>query len=273
MRRLLLAFGLLLLVATAASALDVPPHGGQWVVDGARLLKAGEKNALAESLRAYAEESGNQIVVLTIPGLQGEDLTAYANRVAREWQLGQKDKNNGVLILVAAAERKVRFEVGRGIEDRLPDLRAKRIQQEVTVPNFKAGRFGPGLVQSVAAIRQALADGQGPGLVPPTEPQPAPQPRPAPASGGLPLLTLGLILLAVVLAVVYVRRNPQRFASSGGDDHSFLIGLLLGLLSGIFRGRGGGGFGGGGGGGDGGFSGGGGDFGGGGSSSGFGDED
>lgn len=273
MRRFLFAFGLLLLAATAALpalALDVPPHGGQWVVDTARLLPAAEKNALAASLRAYAQESGNQIVILTIPGLRGEDLAAYANRVAREWEVGQKDKNNGVLILVAAAERKVRFEVGRGIEDRLPDITAKRIQQEITVPNFKAGRYGPGLVQSVAAIRQALSP---PGEGAPAEPQAQPVPAP---SGGLPLLTLGLIVLAVLLAVAFFRRNASRYGGGGGGDSSFFIGLLLGILSSIFRGRGGGGFGGGGGGdggGDGGFSGGGGDFGGGGSSSGFGGDD
>jgi uncharacterized protein len=278
MKRFLPALLLLLLALAAAGALpalalDVPPHGGQWVVDTARLLPAAEKNALGASLRAYAEESGNQIVVLTIPGLQGEDLTAYANRVAREWDLGQKDKNNGVLILVAAAERKVRFEVGRGIEDRLPDITAKRIQREITVPNFKAGRFGPGLVQSVAAIRQALAPpGAGASAELPAQAQP--QARPAPG-GGLSPLAFGLIIVAGLLAVAYFRRNASR--SGGGGDSSFFIGLLLGLLSSIFRGRGGGGgfgggFGGGGGGGDGGFSGGGGDFGGGGSSSGFGDD-
>jgi len=275
MKRFVLALCLLLAAsvfagaagARPAHALDVPPHGGQWVVDTARLLPPAEKEALGESLRNYAGATGIQIVVLTIPGLQGEDLTAYANRVAREWGVGQKDANNGVLILVAMAERKVRFEVGRGIEDKLPDILCKRIQQEVTIPLFKAGRFDQGLVASVAAIQKALggapaADQQG-------------RARPAP-DGGLPLLTLGLIVLAVLLGLAYARRNSSRFGGNG-DSQSFFLGMLLGILSNIFRGRGGGGgFGGGGfgggGGGDGGFSGGGGDFGGGGSSSGWGDD-
>lgn len=264
MRRLLLALGLLLLAATAVHALDVPPHGGQWVVDTARLLPAAEKNALAESLRGYAERSGNQIVVLTIPGLEGEDIAAFANRVAREWAVGQKDANNGVLLLVSVAERKVRFEVGRGIEDKLPDITAKRIQQQITVPNFKAGRYAQGIIQSVAAIRQALGDVPGDG------PAPAPRPRPAPAPDGLSVFTLVLLFVAVLLAVAYFRRNSSRYGGAGGNKQSFFLGLLLGILSNIFRGRGGGGGGfggGGGGGGDGGFSGGGGDFGGGGSSS------
>ncbi|MBU1230389.1 MAG: TPM domain-containing protein, partial [Proteobacteria bacterium] len=162
MKRALLVLSLLLLAATAGHALEVPPQGGQWVVDAARLLPAGEKDALAESLRAYAAKSGNQVVVLTVPGLGGEDLSAYANRVAREWEVGQKDKNNGVLILVAQAEKMVRIEVGRGIEDRLPDLRAKRIQTEVTLPLFRAGRFGPGLMATAQAIQTALEAGQAP---------------------------------------------------------------------------------------------------------------
>ncbi|MBA4357130.1 MAG: methanol dehydrogenase [Desulfovibrio sp.] len=257
--------------ALPAFALDVPPHGGQWVVDQARLLPAREKSALAESLRAYAAESGNQIVVLTIPGLQGEDIAAYANRVAREWAVGEKDKNNGVLILVSQAERKVRFEVGRGIEDRLPDLRAKRIQQDITVPHFKAGRYAQGFTETVAAIRLVLTP-PGEGAAPETPSQTPARPGPAPSGGaGFPLLTLGLLVLAGLLAVAYFRRNGSRNGASG--DSSFWLGMLLGLLSSFFRGRGGGGFGGSGGGGDGGFSGGGGDFGGGGSSSDFGGGD
>ncbi|MBU1040955.1 MAG: TPM domain-containing protein, partial [Proteobacteria bacterium] len=262
MRRLLLALGLLLLAATAVFALDVPPHGDQWVVDTARLLPPAEKEALGASLRDYAERSGNQIVVLTIPGLEGEDLAAYANRVAREWAVGQKDANNGVLLLVSVAERKVRFEVGRGIEDKLPDITAKRIQQQITVPNFKAGRYAQGIIQSVAAIRQVLGDVPGEG---PASGQTA-APRPAPAPDPLSVFTLVLLFVAVLLGVAYYRRNSSRHGGpggAGGDRHSFFLGLLLGLLSSIFRGRGGGGGGfggGGGGGGDGGFSGGGGDF-------------
>ena len=186
--------------------------------------------------------------------------------MAREWGVGQKDKNNGVLILVSKADRKVRFEVGRGIEDKLPDITAKRIQQQITVPNFKAGRYAQGIIQSVAAIRQALGDAPGAG-------QAVAPPRPAPTSApdGMAVFTLVLLFVAVLLGVAYARRNSSRFGGAGGNKSSFFIGLLLGILSSIFRGRGGGGggFGGGsgGGGGDGGFSGGGGDFGGGGSSS------
>ncbi len=292
-RRLFLSLLLLLLAAATlgapvlapalapALALDVPPHGGQWVLDLAGLLPAGDKDSLTTSLRGYAQQSGNQIVVLTIPGLEGEDLSGYANRVAREWGVGRKDTNNGVLILVAAAERQVRFEVGRGIEDRLPDILCKRIQQEITVPHFTAGRFGPGLAASVAAIQQAL--NAAPGVAAAAFPQPA--------DDGPPLwfvLPLGAMLLLLALEIfwrVYRSRHAAPAAASQGAASGALpvtfFGYLAGQLSRVFRdpvsrGRkgsgsgkdGGGGSGSGGSGGDGGgFSGGGGSSGGGGGGS------
>lgn len=260
-----------------AQALEAPPNGGQWVVDQAKLLPQAEKDQLGAHLRSYAAATGTQIVVLTVPGLEGEPIAAFANRVAREWGVGQKDKNNGVLILVARAESKVRFEVGRGIEDKLPDILCKRIQREVTVPHFKAGRFGPGLTATVAAIEQTLGPMPSSGQENATAQPQLPAGRKA--DDGMPLGVV-LALVAVVLLIALGVAN-KRYGPNSGYQHdasqgtSFLFGLLLGILSSIGRGGGGGGFGGGGsgGGGDGGFSGGGGDFGGGGGDSGFGGGD
>ncbi|MBI5518763.1 MAG: TPM domain-containing protein [Desulfovibrio sp.] len=292
MRRLLAVLTLLYAALAAfapsgALALAVPPHGGQWVVDTARLLPPAEKDALGAELRRYAETSGNQIVVLTVPSLEGESIAGYANRVAREWGVGRKDANTGVLILVAKAEARVRFEVGRGLEDRLTDVLSKRIQRDVTVPQFRAGRFGAGLTQTVQAIQAALTPPGGADTAPAEPVAPAPQARPQAKDDGFPWLTLGLVVLATVLAIALLsrRRGPgygggygggdgQGYDDGGGRGSSFLLGMLLGMLSSRWRGGGGGGFGGGGfGGGDGGFSGGGGDFGGGGSDSGFGGGD
>ncbi|MBU1595874.1 MAG: TPM domain-containing protein, partial [Proteobacteria bacterium] len=224
------------LLARPALALDVPPHGGQWVVDLAGLLPAGERDELAASLRDYSSKSGNQIVVLTIPTLAGEDLAAYSNRVARQWGVGQQGLNNGVLILVAAAERQVRFEGGRGTGDRLPDILCHRIQQEITVPHFKAGRFGPGLAASVAAIEQALD----------SAPAPVPPRLQGDVGGGGP--PLGFVLLAAAMLLLLALEIFWRVAGSrlaarlrAGEDFSTgpappaLALLLARLLARVFR--------------------------------------
>lgn len=272
------------LSARPALALDVPDNGGRWVVDDANLLSDQEEAALGAELHRFATATGNQIVILTIDSLQGEDAPDYANKVARAWGVGQKNANNGVLILVAKAEARVRFEVGRGVEDRLTDVACKRIQRQITVPLFRQGKFAQGLLESVTVMEQLLEpDASG-------QPNPAQQPRPAGSRTGPPLFfTIMLLIVAGILALeLFWRRYGSRYDAGeysggrGGHGSSFLLGFILGILSNIFRGRGGGGgfggggFGGGGfGGGDdgGGFSGGGGDFGGGGGDSGFGGDD
>ncbi len=125
------------LFARPASALDVPANAGRWVVDDANLLSDQEEATIGAELHRFAAATGNQIVILTIESLQGEDAPDYANKVARAWGVGQKNANNGVLILVAKAESRVRFEVGRGVEDRLTDVACKRIQRQIAVPLFR----------------------------------------------------------------------------------------------------------------------------------------
>ncbi|OIO03632.1 MAG: hypothetical protein AUJ49_04275, partial [Desulfovibrionaceae bacterium CG1_02_65_16] len=195
---LLVAWALLAMLAfspRAALALAVPPNQGQWVTDNAGLLPPAEKNALGAELRRFAQATGNQIVVLTIDSLEGEDAAGYANKVARAWGVGQKDKNNGVLILVAKREARVRFEVGRGVEDKLTDVVSKRIQREVTVPLFRAGRYGQGLAQSVAVMERLLAPDAAQGEAGQTPQVPAQGPA-RPDNGASPLgFTLVLLFL------------------------------------------------------------------------------
>ncbi|MCU0363800.1 MAG: TPM domain-containing protein [Bacteroidales bacterium] len=112
---------LLLLLSSTLGAADVPFLTGR-VNDNARILSAGTLSFLGDSLKAHEDRTTNQVVVLTLSTIGGESIEDYANRVFNEWKLGQRGKDNGVLILVVPDDRQMRIEVGYGLEGVLPDL-------------------------------------------------------------------------------------------------------------------------------------------------------
>ncbi|NND90992.1 MAG: TPM domain-containing protein [Granulosicoccus sp.] len=276
--------------ATIAFAQDeFPPLGGR-VVDLAGLLDDTRETTLTARLEAHEVATSNQVVVATVPSLDGNDVADYANRLARFWKIGTADNDNGVLLLVAPSERKVRIEVGYGLEGALTDSLSSIIIQREILPAFRNNDYALGIEQGVGAILQAIegeyaapANGGGRGTNTGTE-----------SLGNY----LPLIFIAMVGIPQLLRRSGLRKAAQGAfpagfaglfatiSTGSLLIGLgaaiaifLLVYFIGSGNGRGGsgrsrpggyiggGGFGGGGGGlGGGGFGGGGGSFGGGGAS-------
>jgi uncharacterized protein len=140
--------------AAAAFALDVPAVRGR-VTDMAGMLTPGERTSLERQLAEVEARTSNQIAVLTVPALEGDNLEAFSLRVARDWKLGQEGKDNGVLLLVVRDDRMVRIEVGSGLEGALTDDESKRIIDQAIVPEFRAGRFGPGIVVGVHSIMEA----------------------------------------------------------------------------------------------------------------------
>lgn len=153
--KILPAMVLLLLLPLPAVALDVPPATG-YVVDHAGLLSPGTRLKLEQFLENFEKSDSTQLAVLTIPSLQGEALEGYAIKVAESWGIGQKGKDNGALLLVTQAERKVRIEVGYGLEGRLTDLLAGRIIDDEITPRFKQGDFDGGIIAGVAAMAEAV---------------------------------------------------------------------------------------------------------------------
>jgi len=235
MRRLTtLILGLLLLSASGLQALEVPPSTG-YVNDRAGILSPTTKQQLEQGLSEFERSDATQLVVLTIPSLEGEVLEEYSLKVAESWGSGQRGKDNGALLLIARDERKIRIEVGYGLEGQLTDLLTGRIIDQEITPRFRSGDYDGGVMAGVSAMAQAV---RGAYKGEPTKKR---------SSGGF--FTL-LLFLAPWLLLAGPRRSSRR-------------------RSGIWFG--GGGFGGGGGfsGGGGGFSGGGGGFGGGGSSGGW----
>jgi uncharacterized protein len=142
--------------AASAFALDFPPLTGR-VVDNAGILNADIRSDLADKSKYLEEKSGIQLVVATVPSLQGSDIETYANELFRTWKLGQAQKNNGVLLLVAPNERKVRIEVGYGLEGTLTDAVASVIIASAIVPRFKDGDFPGGIERGVGGILDVLS--------------------------------------------------------------------------------------------------------------------
>jgi uncharacterized protein len=137
---------------------EFPALSGR-VVDDAGVLDAATRESLRAKLAAFEAKTTHQLVVATVKSLNGNSVEEYANRLFRRWQLGQRGKNNGVLLLHAPAERKIRIEVGYGLEGTLTDAMTKFITQNAIAPRFKANDFGGGLTRGVDDIIKVLDGG------------------------------------------------------------------------------------------------------------------
>lgn len=145
----------LLLHSKSVLGLDVPVLKG-YVNDYAHMISSPVKSRLEKELKHFEETDSTQIVILTIPSLEGEVLEEFSIKVAEKWKIGQKGKDNGVILIVAKQERRLRIEVGKGLEATLTDLLAGRIIDMVIKPRFKRGDFDGGFIAGVHAIMDAV---------------------------------------------------------------------------------------------------------------------
>jgi uncharacterized protein len=238
----LIIFLSLLIFSLNSFALDVPRLSSP-VVDNAGLLSAKVKVALADALVQVKRQTGNEIAVLTVKSLEGESIDGYSMKVSDQWKLGSKNKDNGVLFLISLDDRKLRIEVGQGLEGKIPDITAGRIIREVKT-YFKRGDYKSGIIVGVSKIAQK----SGAKLTN----TPRVRNRRSSRGGG----TL-IFLVIMVLSMLFGRGGR-----GGGGGRGLLTGMLLGSMlggrsSGGFGGSSGGFSSGGGFGGGGGFSGGG----------------
>lgn len=230
--------------AHAQSAPDFPELTGR-VVDGANMLPSKVERRLGEMLEAHEQSTTEQVVVVTLPNLQGYAIEDFGYQLGRHWGIGQKGEDNGALLIVAEEERRIRIEVGYGLEGRLTDATSATIINQIITPAFRQGDFATGIANGAAAMIQVL--GGEPLAVPDSRRSTAEDDRPHPA--------LGILFFVIVLLAFF---NGGVGGGRGGRSA-----LLAGALAGGLGGGRGGGFGGGG------FSGGGGGFGGGGASGGW----
>ncbi len=251
-----------LLCAPLACAQTFPKLTGR-VVDGARLLDPAQAQTLTAKLAALEKDSGRQLVVATVPDLQGQDISDYAYQLGRTWGIGQKGKNDGAILLVAPAERKMWITVGYGLEGILTDALTSRIYRNAIVPRFKARDYPGGINAGVDQIAELLR------LPPDEAARRAADAAKAERSGG-DKVNAGMVIFWLVIILVFILPLARRFGGGGGRRYGrsgmapvILWGPGLGGWGDTDRG-GGSGWGGFGGGDSGGFSGGGGSFGGGG---------
>lgn len=257
-----------------SAALAIPEKPSGYITDLAGLLPPAEKAQLESELSSYESRTTHQIVILTLPSLEGEVLEDVSIRTAEKWKPGQKGRDNGVLMLIAAQEHEVRIEVGYGLEPYLTDLTAGRIIRNIMVPRFRAQEAAQAIRAGVSAIMQTLEGVDLPELA-----------EDSMAEGDRVLLEGGRWILAVMGILFLIdlgrygffsvshRSSPKRYSFL---EWFFIFSILLAVISTLFKiflqialssrggyygsGRGSGGYSGGG------FSGGGGSFGGGGAS-------
>jgi uncharacterized protein len=249
MKKLFLIIIVFSIQFATAQTIQPRPNPPVAVNDFGNFLEPFQKEALEKKIRDYNDSTSSAIVIITVPDLQGYDIAELALKYLRDWGVGTKDKNNGVVVLVSKEERKARIETGYGMEGVLPDITAKHIIDEVMIPNFKANDYYRGFDQTIDAIILA-AKGEYKSDVKTNSDR-----------GGIPFKGIFFIIILIIFIISKIGGGGggnymSRRGSTGlGGLGWFFLGNMLGG-GGRGGGFGGGGFGGGGGGGFGGFGGG-----------------
>ncbi len=192
----------------------VPPHGGVWVHDEAKVLSAETVAQLEQILKAERDSTSNQIAILIVPSLEGEDIDGFGIRVADAWKAGDKKNDNGVIFIVSIQDKKMRIEVGLGLEGVLTDALSSRINRNEVAPNFRQGNYDAGITAGTIAIIQAI---QG------TYVNDSP-PQQRKRGGRSPLTTLILI----IIIIVFMSRRKGGGGGMGGYWAAGAAGALLG---------------------------------------------
>ena len=253
--RLWACLGLVLLIgglslAWSQTVQPVPALSGR-VIDQTGTLSATERQTLESQLADFERSHGSQVVALLVSSTQPEDIASYANRVANAWKIGRRALGDGVLIIVAKEDRRMRIEVAKGLEGAVPDLAAARIIDQQMVPRFRTGDFAGGLQAAIEQVNRLI---QGENLpLPPPSPLPSPASRRVPvadSSASIDWFGLGLFLLvgaviagsmlrrlfgrllgplltgAAAAGVAYLLTGSTGFAALAG-----LIGFMIGLMT------------------------------------------
>ena len=196
-RAALAALLVALLAVPSAAALRIPPPPDRRVNDYAGVLAPADRDRLEQKLIAREAGSRNQVVVAIFRSLESESLEAYSIRLAQAWRVGQKGLDNGVIFLVFLDDRKMRIEVGYGLEGSLTDAVSSSILRDVVAPRFREGRTADGIAAGLDAIDRAIAG---------TYTRPPPSGK---GGDGIGLRELGALFVVFVLLMILVQNRMQ----------------------------------------------------------------
>ena len=205
---------LLLLVAAPASAQTFPELSGR-VVDQANLLSAQQEAELSERLAQVETASSRQFVVATVASLEGQEIEDYGYRLGRHWGIGQAQTNNGVILLVAPAERRVRIEVGYGLEGILTDALSSQIIDEQILPRFRANDYPGGIIAGADAIIEQLQ--APPEMAEQRVAEAAATPTEGPEDTGwiFPLIFWGVVVIFILAPMLNSGLRGRRYGRGG----------------------------------------------------------
>lgn len=194
---------LALLASAPVEAQTFPERGRAAVVDAAHVIPDDQERQLNDRIAVWVAANGPQLAVVTVPSLEGRDVADYTNRLFRKWGLGSKEGDNGVLLLLAPNERRVRIEVGYGLEEYLTDAQTGRIIRETTVPKLKAGDVPGALSETADAIMAAATP-------PDAVEEVAVAPQPPTQKTSWLLLLGGFLMAGTPLALIVRSRRRER---------------------------------------------------------------
>ncbi|MBI1812424.1 TPM domain-containing protein [Candidatus Peregrinibacteria bacterium] len=203
------------LLATPVLAFTVPPNQG-FVTDRAGILTQQQKNDLEHALRAYRQQTSNEIAVVIVPKLGGEAIEDVGVQVGRAWGIGSKQKSNGILLLIAAEERRMTIQVGYGLEGAVPDLTAKAIIDRDITPLFRAGKYHEGILAGIDALEKNIGG----------EYAPDPEQQAKDTSGIFPFFVVVCFIILHLSASLLARSKSWWMGGIIGG----VIGIILTLL-------------------------------------------
>ena len=214
-----------LLFVTGSLAQDVLPELKSRVTDLTGTLTQGEISGLENKLQTFENEKGSQIAILIIETTGDETIEQYGIRLAESWKVGREDVDDGAILIVAKSDRKVRIEVGYGLEGAIPDAYAKRIIERIIIPEFRAGHFFDGINEAADAMIALISNEELPVV---TSVDHEPQGSPSGKFKGI--LVFGVFIYFIVLGVLSKRLGKFK----GSVVAIVIFSIIAGIIGGIF---------------------------------------